>query len=123
MYGFQITRNTGSVELSRNRIYNIDKTAPSIGNFIGIRVDGEDPGSMINITNNMVSIVPTGSSSVAISAVFDQTTAGTINVHHNSFLVGGVSTGGETWASLPPTASTATGSSLTTSSLREPAVM
>ncbi|MEP6667270.1 MAG: hypothetical protein ABJA81_12555, partial [Nocardioidaceae bacterium] len=81
---------------SGNRIYNIDDTTGGSGGLSGIWVSTV-AASTVTLVNNMISITPTVPGSGVITGISEGNVVGTINVIHNSILIGGTSTGASSW--------------------------
>lgn len=96
--GINLQSNTGSVNASANRIYNIDNAGGSFAPFAGIQFIGNDAGSSLTVVNNMVSIAPATASNQTVYGVTDARSAGTLSMSYNSVLVGGTGGPATSWA-------------------------
>ena len=89
--------------VTRNHIHSFSSASGNISVLTGIQFLGSstlDPS--VTITNNMISIVPTASTSQLIRGIFDNAFGGdTFLAYFNTVVVGGVSSGtSDSWACL-----------------------
>ncbi|MGD9562373.1 MAG: carboxypeptidase regulatory-like domain-containing protein [Pyrinomonadaceae bacterium] len=95
--GLRIEGNGGSIDISANRIFNIDNVAGSTGPLTGVDIEGSSASSSITMVNNMISIVPGTTTAQEIYGVNDKHTGGGLTMNYNSVLVGGPGGGASSW--------------------------
>ena len=86
--GMYLLNNSGTLNVSRNRIFNIDNLSPGSVAVNGLQLAGGGTLSL-SIVNNMVSVVPAAPGSQVISGVRDDRAAGSLNMYHNSVFIAG----------------------------------
>ena len=83
---------SGTTNVSGNRIYSLSNSSngtetTGIGAFV-------NDTATVNVFNNMVSVVPSGTNNQGVYGLYDQGVAGTtVNFFYNSILVGGTASG------------------------------
>jgi hypothetical protein len=91
--GIELTGVDAETTVSANRIRGI--RGGSTGDNYGIVYYSGDALSTVSIVNNMVSLVPVGPAGTGSQfGIVDRSTAGTVNVLHNSVYLGGSGPGG-----------------------------
>lgn len=95
--GLDVQGSVGTLSVSANRIFNIDNSTGSSFVFIGMWIQGNSPAFAATLVNNMISIVPSTPSSQLILGIRDSRTAGSLDMNHNSVLLGGTATGTNSW--------------------------
>ncbi len=107
--GLRIEGTTGSINVSANRIFNIDNTPGSMGALTGIQMDvSSGPSSNVTLINNMISITPGTASMQAVHGINDRRAGGSLTMNHNSVLIGGPGGGSSSWAYRRDTGSSST---------------
>lgn len=107
-----VPTGSGTSNIARNRVYSLNNTTAGNTETSGLVVSPQDT-TTVNVSNNMLSVVPSGSNDQGVYGFYEQGVAGTtVNFSYNSVLVGGTSTGASpSWAcarNTDPTASIST---------------
>ncbi len=111
--GIGLYYNNGTFMLSGNRVYNIDGSPGGSGVLNAVDISNTNPASSISLVNNMFSMVPATSTLHFVHGVFDLSGVGSLDLTHNTILIGGTTTGSSTSSAFLRRTGTTTTVSLT----------
>jgi hypothetical protein len=97
--GIYLVQNKGTLQISGNRIYDINSTCSvgCAGQFDGIEIRGDEPDSVVKITNNMIAYHPSIPNQWTMTAIEDLRSVGTLEVLHNTVLMSGTASQWHSW--------------------------